>query len=223
MTRTRRAGVALGVVAVFAVAVWLWQHRATEGRTARASVSSPTDDGERAQEPSANGDGSVAVTPISPETRQKMRELIWRALETPAPESPETARKAGPAAYVLPKDLPPPPPGKPGEIEPDYIQQIIRDKFWGRARWCYQQGLKRDPSLRGEIALGFTIVGDQKIGGVVEAIDVLDRSTIRDPELIACIRDYFLDNITFPPPQHGGYVQVIYPMVFEPPDEDSGT
>ena len=63
------------------------------------------------------------------------------------------------------------------------------------------------------------IVGDAKIGGVVESADVLDRSTLRDAEMIKCMRESML-TMTFPPPKQGGFVTVEYPLVFS--NDDGG-
>ena len=50
-------------------------------------------------------------------------------------------------------------------------------------------------------------------------MDVLDKSTLRDPEFIDCMRQSFL-SVTFPPPEGGGMVTVEYPIVFSPGDDD---
>ena len=70
-----------------------------------------------------------------------------------------------------------------------------------------------------EFVLAFDIVGNQNIGGIVEQVDVLDKSTLRDPEFIDCMRQSFL-SVTFPPPEGGGMVTVEYPIVFSPGDDD---
>jgi hypothetical protein len=67
------------------------------------------------------------------------------------------------------------------------------------------------------VQFAFNIVGDAKIGGIVEAVDVLDTSTLRDPDTIDCMRQSFL-SVTFPPPPDGGTVTVVYPIEFTSDD-----
>jgi len=87
---------------------------------------------------------------------------------------------------------------------------------------CYEDAEKRTPGLRGRIVLHFAVVGDSKIGGIVESADVLDASTIRDPMMIDCMRESML-SMTFPPPKQGGFVTVEYPIEFSPDEPDGGT
>ena len=76
------------------------------------------------------------------------------------------------------------------------------------------------PTSKGKSNLWFVIVGDAQIGGIVESVDVLNKSTLRDPDVIECLRESFL-GITFPPPKGGGYVTVEYPIEFSPEDDDA--
>jgi len=50
---------------------------------------------------------------------------------------------------------------------------------------------------------------------------VLNKSTLRDPDVIECLRESFL-GVTFPPPKGGGAVTVEYPIVFSNSDDDGG-
>jgi hypothetical protein len=149
--------------------------------------------------------------------RDRMRELIWRAFRQPPPPN-ETARPNVP--YVLPSAVPEPP-GVPGRLEPEYIQDRMHSDFFPMARGCYEDATKRHPGLEGQIVLRFAIVGDNGIGGIVESADVMDRSTIRDQDMIECMRESML-SMTFPPPQQGGFVTVEYPILFGPEDPDGG-
>jgi hypothetical protein len=76
-------------------------------------------------------------------------------------------------------------------------------------------------SFVGKVWLRFVLVGDAKVGGVVESADVMDKSTIRDQGMIECIRQSML-SMTLPPPAEGGYVTIEYPMDFYPEDPDAG-
>jgi hypothetical protein len=148
--------------------------------------------------------------------REAMRELLWRAFG----RSPPPATQAQPdTAYVLPKEPPPPPEGDGGTIEPKYIQEHVRNEFFDLAKGCYADAIPKLANPRGKVVFWFTIVGDEKIGGIVESVDVLDESTLRDPEMIECMRQSFL-SVTFPPPKGGGWVTVGYPIEFSPGEDE---
>jgi hypothetical protein len=161
------------------------------------------------------------VEAIDPVKREQLRAVIWGAIGHPSPPpAPPVKRRA---EYVLPEH----PPwedqpqadggGTPGRIEPNYIQQRVREDFFPLARQCYADGMAGNPALAGSVVFAFNIVGDEKTGGIVEAVDVLNTSTLRDPDVIDCMRQSFL-GISFPPPAGGGEVTVIYPIVFDPGD-----
>jgi hypothetical protein len=155
--------------------------------------------------------------------RDQLRTLIWKAIGQPSP--PERAPTKKGVAYVLPERPPwsTPPPGGGGDaapgIEPKYIRERVRNDFFPLARKCYGDALETNPSLGGKVVLAFNIVGDAKTGGIVEAVDVLNESTLRDPDVIDCMRQSFL-SVTFPPPANGGEVTVTYPIIFS--NDDGG-
>ena len=126
-----------------------------------------------------------------------MRDRIWRAFgQNPPVES--TSRSHAP--YLFPKVPPSNPPGDAGSLEPEYIREHVRKEFFGPAAQCYTDALGRLPDPRGQVVFWFTIVGDERVGGIVESVDALDESTLRDPEMIECMRPSFL-SVTLPPPK----------------------
>jgi hypothetical protein len=104
-------------------------------------------------------------------------------------------------------------------MEPGYIRERVRNDFFPFAKDCYAEAVKAQGDLAGELVLRFIIVGDSKIGGIVESVDVLDKSTLRDHAMIECIRESFLGT-KFPASEHGGWVSVEYPISFSPDDDD---
>jgi len=186
------------------------------------SVDDPTTPAGRAAA-SARSNGSSATSPsgdplvLDRRKRDAIRTLIWESL---GQEPPDAGRPPKPA-YVLP-DFPPWPDGPsdsgPG-IEPEYIQQEVRKDFFPLAQKCYADMSARVPDAGGSVVLAFDIVGNKNIGGIVEQVDVLNKSTLRDPEFIDCMRQSFL-SVTFPPPEGGGMVTVEYPILFSPEDAD---
>jgi hypothetical protein len=159
-------------------------------------------------------DGSTILDAAA---RARLRETIWGAL---GEELPDSGIERPPTAYVLPISVSDPP-GANGRMEPEYIRDRVRNDFFPFARDCYAEALKTKGDLAGRIVLHFVIVGDSKIGGIVESVDVLDKSTLRDPTMIECIRESFLGT-KFPPPENGGWVSVDYPISFSPDDDEAG-
>ncbi|HEY1959883.1 MAG TPA: AgmX/PglI C-terminal domain-containing protein [Polyangiaceae bacterium] len=98
-----------------------------------------------------------------------------------------------------------------GSLPPAEIQRVVRGHF-GRFKLCYQDGLRRDPSLAGRVSTNYIIDTDGSVLGARA-----DDSTLPDAAVIECVVRAF-DSIRFPPPQ-GGYVTVVYPVIFSPGDQ----
>lgn len=96
-----------------------------------------------------------------------------------------------------------------GGLPPEVVKRIVRPNF-GRYRLCYEEGLRRDPALRGRLDLSFTIdptgsVSGPKVGG-----------DLPDPEVKACVGKS-LSGLSFPQPDPRGPVRVTVPITFTPP------
>jgi hypothetical protein len=100
----------------------------------------------------------------------------------------------------------------------EYIQAVIRRDFFPLAMSCYESALARVPTLRGRVVVDFMIVGDAKLGGIVDQARINDRSDIDDEELRTCLRESML-SMVFEAPENDGWVTVTYPFGFEPDDE----
>ncbi|MCX4239002.1 AgmX/PglI C-terminal domain-containing protein, partial [Paraliomyxa miuraensis] len=77
-------------------------------------------------------------------------------------------------------------------------------------RYCYNQGLARDPNLKGRVAIQFTI---GPTGSVPVAV-VAD-SSIKDSNVSNCVAKA-VKRWKFPKPPGGGNAVVTYPFVLEP-------
>lgn len=113
-----------------------------------------------------------------------------------------------------------------GKYDPEYIRATFREDMFPLLKSCYEGALKRKPDLAGKLVLGFTIVGDHDVGGVIEDADVDDESTLKDDEMETCVRESLMTLTFDKPPSGGGYVTVRYPVAFspgdEPPPDDAG-
>jgi hypothetical protein len=113
-------------------------------------------------------------------------------------------------------------PPSPVALDRDYIRSRIRSDFVPLASQCYESLLATQPTARGKAVFSFTIVGDEDVGGIVEAAELIEGTTLTDPEFATCIRESLL-SVTFAPPARGGWVTVTYPLDFSPDAPDAAS
>jgi hypothetical protein len=109
-----------------------------------------------------------------------------------------------------------PKPGAPlgsGQLDPQIVLSGINARM-GRMRACYAAGLRRDPTLRGEMKIKFVIDTSGHTLNVVDA-----GSHMKDKEVLACVMSEF-KALRFPAPE-GGIVDMVYPLVIGPGDTSS--
>ncbi len=98
-----------------------------------------------------------------------------------------------------------------GALDRDVIRRIVRAHI-NEVRYCYNQGLTRDATLGGRVAINFTINADGKVPS-----SVVNETTLKSAEVGNCIAQA-VRRWTFPKPK-SGTVDVIYPFVL---DADNG-
>lgn len=96
-----------------------------------------------------------------------------------------------------------------GGISKKVIRRIVRAHI-NEVRYCYNEGLTRDPELAGRIVVGFTIGAD---GNVVESKTA--ETTLEDSSVDTCIANA-VGRWKFPKTKTGTSVVVNYPFVLEP-------
>ncbi|MEM7157498.1 MAG: AgmX/PglI C-terminal domain-containing protein [Myxococcota bacterium] len=96
-------------------------------------------------------------------------------------------------------------------LDKDAVRRVVRDHV-DDVRGCYEQGLKRDPTLAARVVIEFEIEPTGKVG-----IAQIVESDLPDPSASVgtCIVDAVLA-WTFPAPPDGGDAQVTYPFILEP-------
>ncbi|GAC1351625.1 MAG: hypothetical protein NVSMB1_06430 [Polyangiales bacterium] len=94
-----------------------------------------------------------------------------------------------------------------GRLPPEVIKRIIRANF-PRFRACYEQGLKKDPGLKGTVAVRFII----DTTGAVESASSSGGS-MSDGQVSSCVLSVYR-TLSFPDPE-GGKVMVTYPIDFQ--------
>jgi hypothetical protein len=96
-----------------------------------------------------------------------------------------------------------------GRLPPAVIQDIVRGNY-SEFRDCYEEGLKRDPNLRGRVLVRFIIDRNGRVSNVDDG-----GSTIPDREVVRCVAKGY-SKLCFPPPEGDGTVTVEYPIMFAP-------
>lgn len=97
----------------------------------------------------------------------------------------------------------------------DFIRQAVREQYFPIARSCYQELLDREPRAGGKVVMSFAIagVGD---AGVVDRVELLDDSTLDDPEFTQCMRESMYSTVFEPPPRGSAETTVVYPVELRP-------
>ena len=116
------------------------------------------------------------------------------------PEAKPHKPKSGPLTDEASED--------PG-LAPEAIQQVMRRNL-AHQRYCYEQALKRDPSVAGKLLVTLDIADT----GEVSSVTVAPRSTLKDPGMRECMVSH-LKQLKFPAAGQGG-TKVSYPFVFRP-------
>jgi hypothetical protein len=125
------------------------------------------------------------------------------------------------AAAAKQGKLKPMPTGSDGHVDPSYIQSVIREDMFPMARKCYEELLKRKPKAAGRIEMYFKIVGDDKLGGIIEEAEIDGGATgaLGDAKMETCIRESLL-SLSFRPPPEDGVVTIIYPIILNDDDDE---
>jgi Ca-activated chloride channel family protein len=96
-----------------------------------------------------------------------------------------------------------------GGLPPEVVQRIVRQNF-GRFRLCYENGLRTNPNLQGDLEVRFAITPAGEASNVHHA-----KSELADANVVMCVVAAF-NGLSFPQPEGGVVVNVLYPLTFEP-------
>jgi len=106
-------------------------------------------------------------------------------------------------------------------VDPKYIQKRVQEDLFPLALDCYSSALKRNAKLAGKLVVYFRVIGDHKVGGVVDEARLVDGTTIDDNEMQTCVRESMM-SVSFDAPPQDGELTVVYPIEFSPDDPDAG-
>lgn len=112
------------------------------------------------------------------------------------------------------------PTGADGRIDAQYIKDVVKADLMPLVRKCHEELTTRKPGAEGRISLAFRIVGDEKIGGIVDDASLAaDAGTLAaDDRFAICVRESTM-SLSFRPPPQKGSVVVPVTMVFTNHDD----
>jgi hypothetical protein len=209
-SRWKLLAVAVALLAVVAIA---WRFAGSHATKKEAEVTAPaTADLPGAAKSADRGRSSFPHAVHDPVKREEMRTRLLQALAEARREDEE--QKAHPPA---PGD---PPPASRGNREPSdlkefgaFVSQAIKEDFIPMARACSRELASRKPDAGGSTRVAFKLLGDKKIGGVVDEAHIeRDKSTLADDEFETCIRESMY-GVYFDPPPFGGEATLNFDVV----------
>lgn len=231
-TKGRLGGVGLGVLVVVAVSIAGWL------LVSQPPTPPPASGVPRAQQPE-----DAASLPHEPSRERRTapsehdeREPKLQALERPQRYSgpvrdrrrADELREALAALYAeqlsagdQPAEAPHMPPvrgtGNQAQTElGEYVGRVMREQFVPLATSCYEPLLERRPSLAGNVALEFSILGEPAVGGVVVDVALGEATTLLDVEFETCITESMYSVIFAAPPKGHPAVTVTQSLEFAP-------
>jgi hypothetical protein len=164
--------------------------------------------------------------PMDRARADRMREQIRALFAEAGPMLFGSAASAAPSASAAPAfpTMPLNPRADAGEstVDPDYIRNRIHEDLFPLAKDCYGDALKRNPKAAGRIEVYFKVIGDKKVGGVVDEVKLLDGTTLDDAEMQTCVRESMM-SVSFDAPPGDGELTVIYPIEFSPDEPEAGS
>jgi FecR protein len=150
--------------------------------------------------------------------RAQLHALFAEAGARPAPQAPAPAPPPPPTAFPSMPMIPDPDGGT--KVDPEYLIGVVHHDFIPLGRSCYTAALEKNPKLRGRVALKFDIVGDAKIGGVVDDMKLDESTTIDDREMLTCLQESMM-SVSFDAPPQDGTLSIIYPFEFNTDDDEA--
>jgi hypothetical protein len=205
--RRRRSLRWIGILAAAAVAAGSLTVLAMRGGSYRAAAPAPSSH----VPPVARAETRYAAGTV---VDRKLRDTLYARLVVPLQS--EGVERDPHTGLTIPAGAS----GPSHNLSREYLQARIREDFYPLALACYESALAAQPKLAGKIVVDFMIVGDAKVGGIVDQAKINDRTDIDDAKMTGCIRESML-SMVFAPPENDGWVSVTYPFEFAP-EGDAG-
>ncbi len=97
-----------------------------------------------------------------------------------------------------------------------YVDKLLKEHFQPVAKSCYEELLSRLPTAAGSLTLNVKVVGDSRVGGVIEAVEIDPESTLTDAEFRLCMRESMFATAFDAPPGDEGELTFSYPLQLAP-------
>ena len=183
----------------------------------RGAATSRDDDASAASIVTASPSATSSATPFpraihDPAKREELRLRILAAsaaaeAEARAEQAAASAGRAAPArGERQTNDL---------EEFGRFLATAIREDFIPMARACAKDLASRRPDAGGTATIAFELLGDEKIGGVVNEAEIVDSGApVGDEAFETCIRES-LYGVYFDPPPSGGRATLNFPVTLD--------
>lgn len=104
---------------------------------------------------------------------------------------------------------------EPATLDREYIRDAVKN-IEPLIQECFALGRARDPELQAaRVVVQFSIVGNEKLGGVVDESKIDEASSEgTNPLLLQCVRETMY-SLELPAPRGQGRVEVTYPFSFD--------
>jgi hypothetical protein len=151
--------------------------------------------------------------------REQIRALLAEAGTLLPRSAPSETSQPAPSASPFPT-MPLIPDDAGGtKVDPKYIQDRVRSDLFPLAKECYTTALEKNPKLAGKLSVYFRVIGDHKVGGVVDEVKLLGDTTLDDPGMQTCVKESMMA-VSFDAPPEDGALTVVYPILFSPDEPD---
>lgn len=98
-----------------------------------------------------------------------------------------------------------------------YLLKVMNEELMPLADECYALARDENPELAGLLVLDIDVIGDEEIGGVIEAVRPGEANELVDPILLECMRESLFAT-TLPQPEESGRDAISLSMPLGPDD-----
>jgi len=98
-----------------------------------------------------------------------------------------------------------------------YLLKVMNEELMPLADECYTLARHDNPELAGLLVLDIDIIGDEEIGGLIEAVRPGEANELVDPILLECMRESLFAT-TLPQPEESGRDAISLSMPLSPGD-----
>lgn len=97
-----------------------------------------------------------------------------------------------------------------------YIAERIHEDFIPLATQCYENALVGSPKLRGKVTVRFKIVGDRRVGAVVDSAEIDRSSELDNPAFQQCLSESMMTVYFAAPPEGMNEITSEFGVQFAP-------